>query len=338
MSTTSEHKILQYLDEAHATETALVRVLESQIAITPRGGYRDAVESHLKETRSHAERLEKRRAQLGHRGDPFSVAFGLFETMVGQAVAISKTPFDLLRGTGGEEKVLKNAKDACASEALEIATYTAIERLARSLGDGETANLAASIRADEERMLQRVLRELPKLAEAVARADVRGDGSYDIATTGAGEAVRGTAEAASKTTRKAASRTKRQARQVAGAARAEGTARGAVAAEEDLPIPRYDDLTAEEIAGRLRELSQLDLAKVATYERRHEARATILGRIDSLQGDEPWPGYDELTVEEIRAALADADEERARRAREYERAHKERSGVLEAAEREVANA
>ena len=35
--------------------------------------------------------------------------------------------------------MLKNAKDACATEALEIATYTAIERLAKAVGDDETA-------------------------------------------------------------------------------------------------------------------------------------------------------------------------------------------------------
>ena len=77
-----------------------------------------------------------------------------------------------MRGSGGEEKILKNAKDACATEALEIATYTALERLARSVADDQTARLAASIRADEERMLARVLREIPQLTEAVVGADV----------------------------------------------------------------------------------------------------------------------------------------------------------------------
>jgi len=47
---------------------------------------------------------------------------------------LAKTPLDLIRGTGGEEKVLKNAKDACATEALEIATYTALEHVARAVG------------------------------------------------------------------------------------------------------------------------------------------------------------------------------------------------------------
>jgi ferritin-like metal-binding protein YciE len=87
--------------------------------------------------------------------------------VLAQGLAIAKAPFDLLRGSGGGEKVLKNAKDAAATEALEIATYAAIERLARDIGDDETARLAVSIRADEERMLQRILEEVPKLTDAV---------------------------------------------------------------------------------------------------------------------------------------------------------------------------
>ena len=35
-------------------------------------------------------------------------------------------------------------------------------------------------------MLERVLREIPKLAEAVVRAEVKGKPSYDITTTGRG--------------------------------------------------------------------------------------------------------------------------------------------------------
>ena len=86
--------------------------------------------------------------------------------------------------------MLKNAKDAAATEALEIATYTAIERLATSVGDDETARLAASIRTDEERMLARVLEEIPKLTDAVVGADVHGNGSYDVTKTGAADATR----------------------------------------------------------------------------------------------------------------------------------------------------
>ena len=158
---TSEEKILQYLNEAQATELALVRVLQSQIAMTPHGSYRDGLERHLDETREHAQRVGARLGELGHRGDPFTAAIGVFETAIGQTLALAKTPLDLLRGSGGEEKVLKNAKDACATEALEIAADTALERLARVLGDTETVGLAASIRADEEQMLAHITRDCP---------------------------------------------------------------------------------------------------------------------------------------------------------------------------------
>jgi ferritin-like metal-binding protein YciE len=320
-----EQKIVQYLNEAHASEQALTRVLQSQIAMTPRGSYRSALETHLAETHDHARRVERRLRELGQGGNPLQAVVGLAESVVGQALALGKTPLDLLRGTNGQEKVLKNAKDAAATEALEIATYTSIERLARATGDEKTAALAASIREDEEKMLARVLREIPKLTEAVI-----GGSGFDLSTTGAGETVKRAA--------KATKRTARQARKVPGVARAEGEVKGAVASESDLAIARYDSLTADEIAGRLPGLSQVDLGKVDAYERKNQNRSTVLDRVSALRGNEPWPGYDELNATDVRAALADATDERLRTVREYERAHKDRTSVLEAAERELTTA
>ncbi len=336
-----KQKVLQYLDEAHAHERALVSVLTSQVAMTPRGSYRNALETHLRETLDHADRVGRRRKALGGGTGPLASVVGLAETIVGQALALSKTPIDMLRGSGGEEKVLKNAKDACATEALEIATYDALERLARVVGDTETADLAASIRADEEKMLERVRRELPKLTDAVVRADVKGEHSFDVTRTGAADAARATGKKAAGSARKttaAAKRQSRQARKVPGVARAEGAAKGAVASEGDLAIARYDSLNADEIVSRLPGLSQIDLAKVAAYEAKNQNRTTILERISSLQGDEPWAGYDELTVSEVVAVLGEGDEARITKVRSYERAHKNRAGVIEAAERETANA
>lgn len=337
----ADQKVVQYLNEAHASEQALTRVLESQIAMTPRGSYRSGLETHLRETQDHAARVARRLKELGQGSNPLMAVVGVAENVVGQALAIGKTPFDLLRGSGGEEKVLKNAKDACATEALEIATYTALERLARSAEDEQTATLAARILVDEERMLQRILREIPKLAEAVFRADVEGESSYDITTTGASDAVREAGETTKDVARKATAATKRnarQARKVPGVARAEGQLKGAVASEGDLAIPRYDALTVDEITAKLAELSQIDLAKVDSYERKKQHRTTVLSRIASLRGDEPWPGYDELTAAEVQAMLSDGDDDRAKQVRAYERAHKNRAGVLNSAEREYASA
>jgi ferritin-like metal-binding protein YciE len=175
--TSYEQKIVQYLDEAHATEMALIRVLQSQIAMTPDGTLRTALERHLEETRDHARRVRARTAQLqtAARPNPLQPLIGLTEAVVGQAIALGKTPLDLVRGTSLPEKLLKNAKDDCAAEALEIATYTSIERLATKAGDDETAELAASILEDERRMLDLLLdREIPKLTDAVAGAEGAG--------------------------------------------------------------------------------------------------------------------------------------------------------------------
>ena len=152
-----------------------------------------------------------------------------------------------------------------------------------------------------------------------------------------GRAAGETTKRAARKTTAATKSTARQARKVPGVARAEGEVKGAVASEDDLAIARYDALTAEEIAGRLSGLSQIDLAKVDAYERKNQNRTTILTRIDSLRGDEPWPGYDELTAAEVQAVLAEGDEDRAKQVRSYERAHKNRAGVLKAAEREHSN-
>jgi ferritin-like metal-binding protein YciE/Asp-tRNA(Asn)/Glu-tRNA(Gln) amidotransferase C subunit len=326
----SEQKVVQYLNEAHASEVALVRVLQSQIAMTPRGGYRTALETHLGETRRHAARVETRLSELKQGGNPLQFLGGIAQGVAGQALALAKTPLDLVRGSGGEEKVLKNAKDACATEALEIATYTAIERLARTVGDEQTAKLAASIRADEEKMLERIMRELPKLTAAVVGADVEDDPSYDVTKTGAADAARKTGAKAKRSTR--------QARKVPGVAQAEGQIKGAVASQSDLAIAGYDKLTADEIVAKLSELSQIDLAKVDAYERKHQNRTTVLERVTTLRGDEPWPGYDELTVSELQTALGKADDDRIKAVRAYERTHKARAGVLKATERELATA
>src|SRR3954467_14018229 len=89
-----QQKVIQYLGEAHATEMALTRVLQSQIAMTPRGSYRTALESHLKQTPDHAERLQTRLRDLGDGGgNPLTAGLGFVGGALGQALALGKTPF-----------------------------------------------------------------------------------------------------------------------------------------------------------------------------------------------------------------------------------------------------
>ncbi|MGI8312977.1 hypothetical protein [Saccharopolyspora hattusasensis] len=78
-----------------------------------------------------------------------------------------------------------------------------------------------------------------------------------------------------------------QARRIPGVARAERAMTGRVVDADQLPIADYDSLTAGEVVQRLQGLSQRELQKVAGYEKRHRARATVLNRIDELLAKSP---------------------------------------------------
>ncbi len=61
-----------------------------------------------------------------------------------------------------------------------------------------------------------------------------------------------------------------------------------------------------------------------------ELSAPAPGVGDSAAGGEPWPGYDEQTVAEIRKAVSELDPVVLARVRDYECEHKDRKGVREA--------
>jgi hypothetical protein len=98
--------------------------------------------------------------------------------------------------------------------------------------------------------------------------------------------------------------------------------------EHSLPIPDYDQLKDKEIADRLSQLSQVELAKVETYERAHAARPVVLDKLRYMSDSEPLPGYDELTTEQIAKALAGADAQTVKAVRDYERKFQHRQSVL----------
>jgi ferritin-like metal-binding protein YciE len=158
--------VIQYLDEAHATETALVTNLGAHIAMTTDKPYRKVLERHLDETRAQVENIEKRRAELGSDGGRgiLSVTLGIARDVVGQALVLTKGPLDALRTLDQRERMLKNAKDECATEALEIATYDALETVAKAAGDNPTAKLARDHRAQEEQMLSDLRAVIARLA------------------------------------------------------------------------------------------------------------------------------------------------------------------------------
>ena len=165
-------------------------------------------------------------------------------------------------------------------------------------------------------MLEQLRAHIPKLANAVVQARAGGRPSYDWETTGAAD-----------TARKAARTTRRKAT----------TARRPRAGKAGAPFTDYDKLNAGEIVSRLTDLSQEQLSQVVAYERANGKRATVIERARSLQENEPFPGYDDLTAREIAKRVRDADEDAARQVRDYEGRHQRRVEVLEAASRQLSN-
>lgn len=161
--TTARDTIVQHLQEAHALELALLRTLRAHRATAPSGAYRSALDDHLLETRGHAEALARRLRELGRAPRRVAPARRLAERLG----ALGGMGLARVHGSSADERALRNAKDECASEALEIATYDALEALARRAGDEATAALAAAHRDDDERMLETLSGLLPSLAAAV---------------------------------------------------------------------------------------------------------------------------------------------------------------------------
>jgi ferritin-like metal-binding protein YciE len=258
-------RLNRYLNEALATERALVTTLTAHIAMTPSGPYRDLLERHLGETTGHARALSE------HASEPdtnlVNVALGLAETVVGQALTLAKGPLDLLRGgPSTEERMLKNAKDECATEALEIATYDAIEALAEQLGETEIAELAVRHRADEERMLADLRELIPTLA---ARAKASGAAPFPISRyedLNAGQVVARLSELS-----------QADLATVLEHERANRNRRSIIEKGEELtatpPWPGYDEADAEEILERL---DSRRAGAVRDYESRHRRRVSVL--------------------------------------------------------------
>jgi ferritin-like metal-binding protein YciE len=155
-----EAKLVQYLSEAYGKERELEASLGAHIAMTAKGAYAKRLKQHLKETKAHAKAVERRIKKLGGGGQ-------LTQAIAGVAKAAAKGPLHALRGSGENEKLLKNAKTEYFNEHEEIATYLAIETFAEKVGDSETAKLAKGIRREEERMAKFLEGQIKTLTRAV---------------------------------------------------------------------------------------------------------------------------------------------------------------------------
>ncbi len=110
----------------------------------------------------------------------------------------------------------------------------------------------------------------------------------------------------------------------------------AMVAETGATDTGYDALTVKEVLAHLNELTPADLATLGAHERAHQNRVTVLADVDARLGNEPWPGYDGLDVPGVRFGLDGAGRDRLVTVLAYELAHKNRAGVVLAAQQRSA--
>jgi hypothetical protein len=160
-------------------------------------------------------------------------------------------------------------------------------------------------------------------AQAVQAGAETSERAEQVATT----AARRAGTAAKRATRRTAGTGRRT------ATKAKPAAKARPAATATPPIAGYDDLTADDVLAKLPEQPQTALAEIAAYEQAHENRATVLQRVAALTGPEPAPGYDAMSADEAQKLVTGGSAALAAAVRDYERRHKDRASVVEAATR-----
>jgi ferritin-like metal-binding protein YciE len=149
-----KQQVVKHIDEALAMEQNVSRMLDGMIATTEDPKIRQGLERHKSETETHIERMQQRLEANG--GSPSVV-----REATGVVAALMKSVVDMAR----TEKAGRNARDGYATEAMEIAAYQLLERIARKAGDEETAEAARLNREDEERMAMEIHENWDTFAE-----------------------------------------------------------------------------------------------------------------------------------------------------------------------------
>jgi ferritin-like metal-binding protein YciE len=147
-------QLVKHIDEAHAMEQNVLRMLDGMIATTDDPEILDALEHHKVQTQGHADRMAQRLE--AHGATPSTV-----RQLGGVLGALAKMPLDMVR----TEKAGRNARDAYSTEHLEIASYELLRRIAQKAGDEETATAALEIIEEERAMATVVEQHWDRFAE-----------------------------------------------------------------------------------------------------------------------------------------------------------------------------
>jgi ferritin-like metal-binding protein YciE len=158
--TTIDEQLIKHIDEAHAMEQNVLRMLDGMISTTDDPEILQELEHHKVESEGHAQRMKERLE--AHGASPSTV-----KQIGGIVGALAKMPLDMVRG----EKAGRNARDGFATEHMEIASYQLLKRIAQRANDEETATACDEIIVQEQAMADIIAANWDKFAELSLREE-----------------------------------------------------------------------------------------------------------------------------------------------------------------------
>ncbi|MGW4047642.1 hypothetical protein [Streptomyces sp. NPDC004721] len=344
--------LIPALEDARDAHAAVVDRFWTGATLTPPGTDRQRLESQASEAQYYLGRIDARMREMRPPRGPLSAAGQLMRMVTRGAVRVSVLPLqvgvsavtEIVRGKrpADERRLLRAAEDEYTAAARALATCQAGKDIAERLNDQETAELLAILGRQGEVLLETGEENLARRARAVAAA-------AEGPRPPRGEAVEGGSrlQAITRQVRAATARLRALPQRVTGRMRGPGggawremtaatrvaeKVQGAMAREEALPVPGFSRLGVTEIQQRLRGLSQTELTVIEGYERAHAGRSGVLNTIRHLRQAEPWAGYDAIDPERIKMHLHDVPDDVVRQVLEYERHHRQRDTLINAAE------
>ena len=157
---TINDQLIKHIDEAHAMEQNVLRMLDGMISTTDDPQILQELEHHKMETEGHAQRMRARLEAHGSSRSAVRQATGILG-------ALAKMPLDLVR----QDKAGRNARDGYATEHMEIASYELPKRIAQRAGDEETVTACTEIIVQERAMAETIEQNWDKFAELSLREE-----------------------------------------------------------------------------------------------------------------------------------------------------------------------
>ncbi|MFD4975759.1 hypothetical protein [Streptomyces sp. NPDC058424] len=345
--------LIPALKDARDAHAAVVDRFWTGVVLTPPGTERQRLESQASEAQYHLGRIEARMREMRPPRGPLSAAGQLTWMVTRGVVRAGVLPLQAgvsavtgrVRGVrqAGELRLLRAAVDEYTAAARALATCQTGKDIAERLNDQESAELLAVLGRQDEVLLETSEENLARRARAVAAAAAEGPRLARGEAAEGGSLLQAVTSKVRAATARLGARLQRGTglvrgpgggawREVSAATRVAEKVQGAMAREEALPVAGFSRLGVAEIQQRLRGLSQRELTVIEGYERAHAGRRGVLNTVEQLRQAEPWAGYDAMDPERIKMHLHDVSDRTARQVLEYERRHRQRDTLINAAE------